>query len=142
MNYHFHLQNRFASFQVNDERLERNLREDIAANRRETGDYLRQSREELDAQLEHTRRVVDEKLNLAQADARLGRENCPPPKTGRCWAIRRNEGTARRRMRRNDPRNGDWGPNQAALMLLTHPFCRHAGAGLFRRPHGRRTDSG
>ena len=68
------LHSRFAGLQGDDERLERNLREDIAGNRRETGDYLRQSREELNAQLEVTRRLVDEKLNQALGDARLGRE--------------------------------------------------------------------
>jgi DNA recombination protein RmuC len=68
------LQAAFEGRRLNDERLERTLREDIAANRREMADYLRQNREELNAQLEQTRRLVDETLNQALGDARLGRE--------------------------------------------------------------------
>ncbi len=100
------LQNRLDATQGNDEKLERSLRAEMAANRQEISDTLRQNREELGAAIErqsqllqtstgqfrHTleeklaafqqehrsqsenlRSLVDDKLNLAQQDARQGR---------------------------------------------------------------------
>jgi DNA recombination protein RmuC len=73
------LQASFGAIQGNDERLERGLREEMAGNRRETGDMLRQNREELNGviqqlgqnlqgQLEQSRRTVEEKLQAFQGE--------------------------------------------------------------------------
>lgn len=78
------LQSRLESLQGNDERLERGFREEMAGNRREIGETLRQNREELNAAIERqnhrlqsdseqARRLLEEKLTLAQQDARQGR---------------------------------------------------------------------
>ncbi|TAL46380.1 MAG: DNA recombination protein RmuC [Methylovulum sp.] len=97
---------RITGLQGNDERLERSIRAEMAANRQEISDTLRQNREELGAAIERQnqllqtgteqsrqmleeklgafqqehrsqsellRKLVDDKLNLAQQDARQGR---------------------------------------------------------------------
>lgn len=69
---------RVESLQGNDEKLERGLREEMASNRREIGETLRQNREELNAaiqrlslvlneQVEQSRRTVEEKLGAFQS---------------------------------------------------------------------------
>jgi DNA recombination protein RmuC len=78
------LQNRFQSLQMNDERLERGIREEMADNRREASAATAQNRDELNRAIErlsqtlstqsdHLRKLLDDKLTQAQQDARSGR---------------------------------------------------------------------
>jgi DNA recombination protein RmuC len=78
------LQNRFQSLQINDERLERGMREEMADNRREASAATAQNRDELNRAIErlsqtlsgqndHLRKLLDDKLTQAQQDARSGR---------------------------------------------------------------------
>ena len=78
------LQNRFQSLQINDERLERGIREEMADNRREASAATAQNRDELNRAIErlsqtlstqsdHLRKLLDDKLTQAQQDARSGR---------------------------------------------------------------------
>jgi len=89
------LQTKFDASQGNDERLERGLREEVAANRRELSEAIGRQGQSLQAaneqirqlledklngfqsehrsQSESLRKLVDDKLNLAQQDARQGR---------------------------------------------------------------------
>ncbi|MEY2681304.1 MAG: hypothetical protein RL661_1535, partial [Pseudomonadota bacterium] len=78
------LQNRFQSLQINDERLERGMREEMADNRREASAATAQNRDELNRTIErlshtlssqndHLRKLLDDKLTQAQQDARSGR---------------------------------------------------------------------
>lgn len=71
------LQGKFDTLQSNDERLERGFREEMAGNRREIGDTLKQNREELNtaierqngrlqSETEQSRRTLEEKLGAVQ----------------------------------------------------------------------------